>query len=103
MKRLIERARRNSPAPVVIVNVVLLALVVGLALTPSAGARQPSRARGVYSMVSGSIQGGNADVLYLIDSANQELIAINWDTARSNLNVIGYRNLAVDAKQRGER
>jgi hypothetical protein len=103
MKRFLERARRKSPPPVVVVNVVLLAAVLALALTPSAGARQPTRARGAYTMVSGSIQGGNADVLYIIDSANQELIAVNWDTSRGSLNVIGYRNLAVDAKQRGER
>ena len=54
-------------------------------------------------MVARSIQGGNNDVLYVIDSINQELVAVNWDTARGNLSVIGHRNLANDARQRGER
>lgn len=99
MKAIMDRARRTPP--VLVLNVVLAALVLTLAFVPSAGARQPVRARGTYTMVSGAIQGGNTDVAYIIDSANQELIAVNWDISKSALNVIGYRNLAVDGKQGG--
>ena len=101
MKTLLDRARRTPP--VLYINVVLIALILGVALAPKAGARQPDRPRGAYSMVAGTIQGGNNDVLYVIDSINQELVAVSWDTARGNLSVVGHRNLANDARQRGER
>jgi hypothetical protein len=78
------------------------ALVLGLglaALAPSAIAgRQPTRARGVYTMVNGAIQGGNSDAIYIVDSANQEMVVIRWNDGRTSLEGIGYRNLTGDAQ-----
>ncbi len=94
----------KSTKPLVIVNVALLALVVTLGVTRRVGASgQPERARGAYTMVSGTIQGGSNDVAYIIDTVNQELIAIDWENSKSDVRVIGHRNLAADAKQRGGR
>ena len=77
-----------------------LVLALGVAvLVPSAQAdRQPSRARGVYSMVNGIIQGGNSDAIYIVDSANQEMVVVRWNEGRSSLEGIGYRNLNADAQ-----
>lgn len=86
------------------VNLGLATLVVILGLNATSNARtpaQPERARGAYTMVAGSVQGGSNDVAYIIDSTNQELICVGWENARTGLSVIGYRNLAVDARQRG--
>jgi len=49
-------------------------------------------------MVSGKVQGSNTHGLYLVDSANQELVAMRWDIGKNDLVLIGHRNLAADAK-----
>lgn len=76
-----------------------LVLALGLAVVvPQAMAdRQPSRARGVYTMLNGTIQGGNADAVYIVDSANQEMVVVRWNDGRTSLEGIGYRNLNNDA------
>ena len=57
-----------------------LALLLGLGLAvavPSAiASRQPNRARGVYAMVNGAVMGGNSDAIYIVDSANQEMVVV---------------------------
>ena len=94
--------RRSGP--LLILNAVLLTAVVTLALTSRAGATaQPERPRGAYTMVSGQIQGGNTDMMYIIDSVNQELVAVTWDISKGNLRVVGHRNLATDSRQGGAR
>jgi hypothetical protein len=93
----------------VAINVSLLALLVVLTLIPLGGAgvgsgEQPDRARGDYTMVSGRIQGSNTHALYLVDAANQELVALRWDIGRNGLIPIGFRSLSADSKAgRGSR
>lgn len=85
----------------VAVNVVLLAVLVSLSLGPGAGAQPaggPARARGEYTMLSGKTNTGNTNAVYVLDAANQELIALRWDASRQRLITIGYRDLDADAK-----
>lgn len=79
-------------------NGALLVLVAGLALWPSnaAGQPNPGRIRGEYTMVSGKTVMGNGDAVYVLDSANRELVAMRWDQGRRSLVGIGYRNLDAD-------
>jgi hypothetical protein len=56
-----------------------------------------NRPRGDYVMVSGKMQGAPSHAVFVIDTANQELIAIKWDRAADQLVGIGYRNMAADA------
>lgn len=90
----IKRARA-----LVAVNVLLLALLATVLLSPHAraGAGQPARARGSYTMVGGQYQGGTSNAIYIVDAANQEMIALRWDESRKSLSGIGYRNLNEDA------
>lgn len=92
----------RKPSPTLLaLNLVLLTAVLSLALSPYVGAApQPGRARGSYTMVSGKIQGGSNDVVYLLDAANQELVSLGWDTAKKELFIIGYRSLAADSHTR---
>lgn len=88
---------------VVAVNVVLLAILVSMSLGPGAGAQPgapagPARARGDYTMLSGKTNTGNTSAVYVLDGANQELIALRWDNSRQRLISVGYRNLDADAK-----
>ena len=65
---------------------------------PPTGSNPASRIRGEYTMVSGKIQGATADALYIIDAANQELVALSWDRAASRFEPIGHRSIADDAR-----
>lgn len=74
------------------------ALLLGLgAVTLGPTADAQSRARGDYTMVGGGVKGSNADVVYVVDTVNQELIALTYDTSTKRLKGIGFRNLAADA------
>lgn len=94
------RARQRLIA----LNVALL-LTLGV-VTVLAGAdagAQPvgtpaPRPRGEYTVVSGRYQGGTTNAVYVLDSANQELLALSWDRSRNELEVIGHRKLSDDAQ-----
>lgn len=87
---------------VVAVNVVLLAALVSMTIGPGAAAQPaagtPQRARGDYTMLSGKTNTGNTSAIYVLDAANQEIIALRWDASRQKLISIGYRDLDADAK-----
>lgn len=80
-------------------NGLLLALLVLVTVVPEpmAGAQgQQSRPRGEYTAVAGEIRGGNASAIYIVDSNNQELIAVRYNAGRRQLEGIGYRDLTED-------
>ena len=49
-------------------------------------------------MVSGRIIGGNANAVYIVDSSNQEMIAVRWNESSKSLDGLGYRDLSADAQ-----
>lgn len=79
-------------------NGLLLALLVLVTVVPepTAGAQNQSRARGEYTAVAGEIRGGNSSAIYIVDSNNQELIAVRYNAGRRQLEGIGYRDLTED-------
>ena len=78
-------------------NALLLAALGAITLAPTAGAQSTTpRARGEYSLVGGTVTGANANAVYVLDSANREIIALLWDDSRKQINGIGYRDLAND-------
>jgi hypothetical protein len=86
-------------------NIALLLMlgVVTILTSVDAGAHQPAttaapRPRGEYTVVSGRYQGGTTNAIYVLDSANQELMALSWDKSRNELEVIGHRKLGDDAQ-----
>lgn len=88
-------------------NVALLGVLAVVTLQPgaqaSAGATggQPTRPRGQYVMVSGRIQGGNSNAVYVLDVTNQELIAVRWDASGQRLLGVGYRSVSTDLAGEG--
>lgn len=96
-------APRISPK-LIGLNVALLG-VLGLVTFVSSGpasaqpgdAAQAARQRGDYTAVSGRMQGGNT-VIYIIDAANQELVALNWNRNNNIFEPIGFRNLNDDKR-----
>lgn len=91
------RLRPNQA--LIAVNLALLAVLAYMTFAPEAGASaQPgnTRARGDYTMVAGEVNFGNSSAVWIVDSANQEIVAIRWDEGRRNFEGIGYRNLGDD-------
>lgn len=83
----------------IVLNGALLAVLALVTLAPGSHAqRGATRARGEYTLVSGEIVGGNANAIYILDSANQELVAVRWNDGSKVLDGIGYRDLQADAQ-----
>ena len=76
-------------------NGALLLVLGAVTLGPRVEA-QP-RARADYTMVAGGAQGALGGAVYIIDTTNQELLALTYDPSQSEFYGIGYRNLIVDA------
>jgi hypothetical protein len=68
-------------------------LAIGQNAQPGVG-----RARGEYTMVAGRTISGGPAAVYVVDSANQELVALRWDQAKQQMIGMGYRSLQGDAR-----
>ncbi|MEO1583264.1 MAG: hypothetical protein AAFR96_01675 [Planctomycetota bacterium] len=85
---------------------VLIAVNAGLAAVVGVTAMAPAqpgneRARGQYAIVGGEFLGGGGEnAVFILDSTNQDLIAVRWDRTRQSLAGIGYRDLSLDAQER---
>ncbi len=83
-------------------NVVLLGVLIVLSAINPAGAQSatqpPSRARGEYTMVAGRVNSGGSSVVYVVDSNNEEFVALKWDSSRQTMTGIGYRSLSTDTR-----
>lgn len=85
---------------------LLLIVAVATILTNSPVIAQPgtgqpagqARGRGDYTLVTGRYQGGTSNAVYILDAANQELLALSWNRSRDEFETIGFRRLSEDAK-----
>jgi hypothetical protein len=100
-------AAARPPARLIAVNVALLMALAAVVLVNRAGAQGGSgvggrdgsvRGRGEYTMVSGRIQGATTHTIYIIDGANQEVLALGWNRNDSRAEVIGFRSIVDDAR-----
>ena len=85
----------------IVLNAVLLAVLAALTWSPLASGQNQGagRARGDYTMVAGKTTAGGPAAVYLIDSANQEVVALRWDQSKQEMVGLGYRSLQTDARQ----
>lgn len=93
MRRLWSRHPR-----LLLLNLALVGVIVGLGAIRVARAQNAVRVHGEYTMVAGLTTSGGSHVVYVLDSANQELVALRWDQSKSAMAGVGYRNLAADAQ-----
>jgi ATP-dependent phosphoenolpyruvate carboxykinase len=90
------KARRG----LIMLNVALLVMLAAVTLAPSSHAqRGGGRARGEYTMVSGKVTGSSSHVVYVVDSSNQDFVAVRWNESSKSLDALGYRDLKEDANQ----
>lgn len=99
-------ARRRGG--LVALNVALLGLLGAVTLTPDAGAQlgdqfASKRVRGQYALVGGETLGNASSTIYVLDSANRELVALRWNDSLKSLEGIGYRDLVRDANSDPDR
>lgn len=87
-----------------ILATVLVLVVLGATQSQHASAQPASvaaagdRARGDYTMVSGRFREGSSNAIYIVDSSNQEVVAVRWDSSKQQMTGIGYRSIANDSR-----
>lgn len=102
-------ARRPGRPGLVVLNLVLLGVLGAVTLAPGAGAQplrgdtQNPRVRGDYALVGGVSLGDNAATVYVLDSANRELVALRWNDSTKSLEGVGFRDLVRDANSDPDR
>jgi len=79
-------------------NAVLLVGLALITLAPDAEAQaRRTRAHGQYAIVDAQFLGSQSAAIIVLDSANQEMLALRWDRSRRILTTIGQRDLAADS------
>jgi len=86
-------------------NILLAGAALTMLATTFAGAQPnlPRRTAGQYTCVGGQTIGGYTNVIYVLDSANRELVALKWDDGAKQLQGVGYRDLVTDITKENER
>jgi hypothetical protein len=85
----------------IVLNVVLAAAVlVSVFHVPPAQA-QPIGMSGNFLMVSGSILGSKADIVYVIDLENRQLTTLYYDRSKDEVSQVGTRDLVRDLARTG--
>lgn len=93
------RTRTLQVGALVAANVVAFAFLAAPASSQQVIRPGDLRARGDYTMVAGrTTQGGSVDTVYIVDSANQEVVAVKWDQTKKTLSGVGYRSITADAR-----
>ncbi len=95
---------RASVRALALVNAALLAGIIATALSrPAANAQGETpadarRPRGEYTMVSAKTNQGGPHAIWIVDSANNEMVAVRWDQSRQAMLGVGYRSISSDAR-----
>lgn len=94
---------RSHVRPLVIANALAAAAVVGVFVARHADAQESIRAadvraRGDYTMVAGKSNVGPNSTVYVVDSANQEAVALRWDATKQTMIGAGYRSIQTDSR-----
>ena len=86
-------------ACLVLLNLALLAVLGAVTFLPGSEANAGSgvEGRGKYIAVSGHIQGDKTPVIWVMDQATQELVAVQFESQANQFKSLGYRNLTQDA------
>jgi hypothetical protein len=96
----VKRFSREHRGLLALNGVLLLALLV-VTFAPSADAQRENRRRGAYAMVSARALGFTEAAIWIVDGANQEMIAMRYDRSNKQLRFLGFRDLEADARAAG--
>ena len=90
-----RNVRPSGRIGLIVVNALLVGALAAVTFGPNAQAQ--SRARADYTMAAGGAKGSQSSVLYVVDTTNQELIALSFDADQKKMQGIGFRDLRADA------
>ncbi|CAN5870819.1 hypothetical protein BH11PLA1_BH11PLA1_15480 [soil metagenome] len=93
--------RRRAVPILLAVNCLLLIALGAAALGQGVSPLAASRARGQYVVVPGKILGSPTNAIYILDTANEELVAVRWNKTGQRLDGIGFRDIIADAASAG--
>ena len=97
-KRTSKRPINRSIGGLIGLNALLVLCLIAVTFAPAVTAQQPAtRGPGDYTMVGGQLRGQNADVVYIVDAMNQEMVAVMWNQSQRKMMAVGYRDLAADS------
>jgi len=108
MNETANSGRTTLPTRLVAANAALLALLAVLTIAgmqtpagaqPAGGGGAGTRGRGDYTLISGRFQGGTASAVYVIDGANQEILALTWDRTKNAFEPVGVRSMFSDGQR----
>ena len=88
------------------VNLLLAGVALTMGVVGIAGAQpggESRRASGQYTCVGGATVGGYTNTVYVLDSANRELVALKWNDGTKQFEGVGYRDLDRDITAENER
>jgi hypothetical protein len=88
--------KNRSFISLVALNLVLLAVLAFGGIGQPAHAQQSPRVGGRYGMVSGVVQNVYPGVVYIVDEANQEMVAVMWNETTQSFQGMGYRDFKSD-------
>lgn len=95
--------RGGAPTRLIAANAALLGLLAVLTIagmqSPAEAQSGTARGRGDYTILSGRYQGGTASAVYVVDSANQEVLALIWNRTKQELEPLGMRSMLADGQR----
>ena len=88
--------KSKSKIGLLVFNLCLLCVFAVVTLEKQSEAQTTRSHR--YLAVSGNVNGLTPGVVYIMDTSQQELVAITWDHNKNRLTPLGYRPIAADAQ-----
>ena len=92
-----QHAPRSNLPGLIALNAILLAVLAVVTFGSAVKAQTAPRGRGEYTMVAGGGSGTDAAIIWIVDVANQEMIAMTYNHNTTVLDGVGYRSLSADA------
>ena len=96
-------ARAGVPTRLVAANAALLGILAVLTIAgmQTSADAQPAgqRSRGDYTILSGRYQGGTSSAVFVVDAANQEVLALTWNRTKNELEPVGMRSMLADSQR----
>ena len=90
---------RSTLAGLVLLNIALLGILALVSFQPAneAHADNTASGRAEYIAITGSIAGSKTPILWVVNQATQEVVAVQFDAQKDQIVGFGYRNLNADS------
>lgn len=85
----------TSRGGLIALNLLLLAIFAAVSFVPETIAQTPKS--GHYISIPAKANSITSGIVYILDTDNQELVAVAWDHNNNRIATLGYRNIKSDA------